>query len=288
MADVVIVGASGLVGSHLVASLRGTRDLVTVSRRPPPGFESTARHHTLDLGMPWSSAELPRTSDAVIFLAQAEFSNGFPEQAESIFAVNTSSVLGMLEYARTSGAETFIFASSGGVYGPGKDARVENNPIIAHGDLSFYLSTKLCSEILVETYSASFNIIILRIFFAYGKGQQPDRLIPRLVGRIRRGEPIYLEGENGISLNPIHVSDVIRSIEASLYLTGSNKINLAGPETYTLRDIGTLIGDRLRLDPVFVVKNPIGPSSLVGDVSIMSRLLGPPVRSLTMGIADVL
>lgn len=35
-------------------------------------------------------------------------------------------------------------------------------------------------------------------------------LVPRLVGSVARGKPIHLQGENGIRLNPIHVSDAVR------------------------------------------------------------------------------
>lgn len=288
MAEIVVVGASGLVGSHLVASLGGSADLVSVSRRPPSGLGSTVRHQSLDLGMPWSSDELPKTSNSVIFLAQSEFLRDFPRRAKNIFAVNTSSVVGMLDYARESGAKTFVFASSGGIYGPEQDERIEKIPVAARGDLGFYLSTKLCSEILVEAYSSIFNIVILRIFFAYGKGQHPNMLIPRLVGRIKRREPVYLDGEDGITLNPVHVSDVVRSIEASLSLAGVNKVNVAGSEIFNIRDLCMLIGARLGTEPVFEVRDVVGSTSLVGDVSVMSRLLGAPERSFAVGLEDVL
>jgi nucleoside-diphosphate-sugar epimerase len=238
--------------------------------------------------MPWSSDELPKTSNSVIFLAQSEFLRDFPRRAKNIFAVNTSSVVGMLDYARESGAKTFVFASSGGIYGPEQDERIEKIPVAARGDLGFYLSTKLCSEILVEAYSSIFNIVILRIFFAYGKGQHPNMLIPRLVGRIKRREPVYLDGEDGITLNPVHVSDVVRSIEASLSLAGVNKVNVAGSEIFNIRDLCMLIGARLGTEPVFEVRDVVGSTSLVGDVSVMSRLLGAPERSFAVGLEDVL
>ena len=56
-------------------------------------------------------------------------------------------------------------------------------------------------------------------------------LMPRLAANIQTGQPVLLQGEDGICINPIHVDDAVLAIERCLTLGESRVINIAGPET---------------------------------------------------------
>jgi nucleoside-diphosphate-sugar epimerase len=58
------------------------------------------------------------------------------------------------------------------------------------------------SEIIAENYAPYMNIVILRFFFVYGPRQNTTMLIPRLIRSIKEGNPIILQGSNGIRINP--------------------------------------------------------------------------------------
>ena len=95
------------------------------------------------------------------------------------------------------------------------------------------------------------DVIILRLFFVYGKMQRPIMLIPRLVANVKNSTSINLKGNNGILLNPIHVSDAVTSFLAALALKGSYKINVAGPEVVSLKQICEMIGEKAGVKPIF-------------------------------------
>lgn len=235
-----------------------------------------------DFTRPLDASSLPPTVDSVVYLAQSEQFRDFPASACNIFEVNTATLLRALDYARRAGARHFVFASSGGVYGTGDHHFAEDFPVPVTGELGFYLSTKLCSEILARNYAAFFNVSILRMFFVYGAGQRRNMLIPRLVDNVREGRAIDLNGHDGIRVNPIHVSDAMRAIESALMLDGCHTINIAGPEVLSLRDIGVAIGRTVGRAPEWNVNLSATPNHIVGDIDKMTRLLGAP----TVGFAE--
>lgn len=284
MSKVLITGASGLIGSHLVNDLKNSHEVYTILRRYDN--RSGVNEIICDLGDVFDFEILPKKIDTIIYLAQSENFRIFPEKAIEVFQVNTFNLLKMLDYARRAGASKFIYASSGGVYGESQSFR-ENEPIVVKNDLGFYLSTKLCSEILTDNYRSFMDIVVLRFFFVYGSGQKRSMLIPRLVDLIKEGREIALNGEYGISINPTHVSDAVRAIVSSITLTGSHKINVAGPDILTLRSIAEIIAKKLSKNAIF--KKQSGPViDVVGDINLMTEVLGKPRVKFIDGVIDVL
>lgn len=289
MRKCVITGASGLIGLHAISQLQSAWEVHAISRQPPilNSGESIVWHQT-DLCDQFSRANLPHEVDAIIYLAQSEYFRDFPAHAVDVFEVNTFQVLNMLGYAREVGARTFVFASSGGVYGSGDQHMSEEADIPAKGNLGFYLSTKLCSEIVCQNYTPYLNVIILRFFFVYGPGQRRSMLIPRLIDNVRNSRPIALQGENGIRLNPTHVSDAVSAISCALDLKGSYTINVGGPGVLSLREIGNIIGKVLDITPIFTVETGTAPKHIIGDISKMTDLLMAPKVRFEEGVKTVL
>ena len=289
MRSCIITGAGGLIGSYLVRELAPSWHVHAVRRRPG-GQAGAASIEWLDMDLARDTmlSRLPKAADAVIYLAQSEHFREFPERALDIFEVNVAAVARMLDYARRAGAQSFVLASSGGVYGSSPSSLSEDTPIPAQGDLGFYLSTKLCSEIVARNYSHLLNIVILRMFFVYGPGQRRSMLVPRLIDNIRHGRPIILQGEDGIVLNPTHVSDAVRAIEKSLSLRGGHTINVGGPQNLSLREISNIIGRLLGRKPEFSLEPSAQSYRIVGDIGRMSEMLAAPVVRFEDGARTVL
>lgn len=283
---IIIVGATGLIGSALARQLASDCEIHCISRSAPT-YEGVTWHEA-DLSQPLNIATLPKRADAVVYLAQSEHFRDFPDHSADMFQVNTVSLLGMLEYARRAQVGTFVYGSSGGVYG-GSSARLnEEAQIPAHGDIGFYLSTKLCSEIIAQNYVGLFNVVILRYFFVYGPGQREDMLIPRLVNRVRAGDAIRLNGPEGITINPVHVLDAAAATRHALNLSSSSTINVAGPQMLSLRQIGDLVGRAVGREPVFATSESGGSSNLAGDITRMRQLLVAPQISFAEGLKSIL
>lgn len=286
----IITGAAGLIGSFTTEDLMKDHEVVAVTR---PNKNIALKNGQnlkclpMDLTDPQFISHLPSQMDYVIHLAQSEHFRDFPSQAEEVFAVNTLSCLKLLEYARKSGVKTFVLASSGVVYGEGNRRFSENEEIILKGKhLGFYYTSKLCAEAIAENYASHMNVIILRFFFVYGPGQRKTMLIPRLVQNILDGKSLALQGEKGIKINPTYVLDAVQAIRMALTLEDSNKINVAGPEILSLREIGQTIGTHLNIQPRFDVQSNNQPNDVIGNIHKMTSLLGAPKIKFSQGVLE--
>jgi UDP-glucose 4-epimerase len=280
---VLVTGATGFVGSRLVESLAGHHDVWAVGRSLMQG-KAGVTWVRWDLAARPVEGTLPPGLDAVIHLAQSRDYRLFPESALAIARVNVDATLELLDHARQAGAKTFVFASSGGVYG-GSGAAIKEDASLRPPD--FYLSTKVASETLANTYRSLFDVVNLRLFFVYGPGQGPDRFISRLVRKVYAGEQVILYGTEGIRVNPIHVSDVVRAMVASLGLDGSHVVNVAGPDVLTLRRLTELIADKVGRKPNFDLRPPETDRDLVADTGLMNQLLVPAREHFAERIGEV-
>lgn len=279
MAEVLLTGATGLLGSRVVTALAEGHRVTAIARRPPEhGGEIGWVAH--DLRAPKLPVGLPARIDVVIHLAQSRQFRNFPEKALDVHAVNVGSTVQLLDWAHRGGARLFILASTGGVYPPGPFPHREDELVDLGKVASFYAASKLAAESLARSYERHFSVIVLRPFFIYGRGQEGSMFLPRIAQSVRSGNPISLDGPDGLVCNPIHVSDATRAVVGAIALAESSVLNIAGPETLTLRQIATVLAEPLGTDPVFQIRAAQRPPTLVGDISAMTTLLGAPETRL--------
>ena len=274
--NVLITGANGLLGSEicraLVVSGYNVTALYHVNLRENIPF---VKYQKVDFTSYHWIDELPTQIDYIIHLAQSSNFRDFPQSALDVFKVNIDSTAQLLDYGRKVGVKQFIYASSGGVYGNGVNPFNENAPLVPFKQLGFYLGSKACSEILVQSYASIFNVIILRPFFMYGPGQNRNMLIPRLMDSVANGKPIVLQGENGILINPIHVKDASSAVLAAMSVQDSSTFNIAGPDILSIRQICEGMGEFLGKKPRFEFQTEKS-NDLIGDISKMRNYLHNP------------
>ncbi|MDQ3896138.1 MAG: NAD(P)-dependent oxidoreductase [Actinomycetota bacterium] len=282
MADVLVTGATGLLGSRVVQDLAREHEVVALARRPPPdpGGVRWIRH---DLRSPALPADLPPGIEAVVHLAQAREFREFPSRALDTFAVNVGSTVLLADWACRAGARRLVLASTGGVYRPSSEPHREDEPVGGPDVPSFYAASKLAAETLARAYSSELVVTVLRPFFVYGAGQEAGMLLPRLVGSVRAGAAVRLDGHDGMRFNPVHVSDAARAVIAALAMQEGGVVNVAGPEVLSLRRAVELLGQRLGTPPTFEIRPDAAPTDFVADISTMAATLGPP----TTRLADV-
>ena len=262
---VLVAGATGFVASHLVPALADEGHEVLALghdvRRIPFADGVTPVEADLRATPP----EVPRP-DAVVQLAQANVP--FPEGADDLFRVNTAGTYALLELARRAGARSFVYASSGSVYGYADGRLREDDPCRAR---DFYSATKLASESLVRSYEPFFATAILRPFAPYGPGQQ-RRLVAGLIDRVRAGRPVTLNDGGRPRITPVFVGDVVRVVIAALAGHGHHTVNVAGDEVVDIRELALLIGETVGREPAFEQSSDPAPGDLIGDNTRMHEL----------------
>lgn len=284
---ILLTGVHGLLGRQLAEQLhhRG-HEVWGVARKLVPGDTSGVTLVEIDLSEKFCSDELPNDVEIVIHLAQSSRFRDFPDSAIDVFNVNIASTARMLDYAKQVGAKHFVYASSGGVYGNGSQAFKENAAVEPAGKLGYYLGSKACGEILVQSYASLFKVTIIRPFFIYGPGQDRSMLIPRLMDSVALGKPISLQGSKGIHINPVHVEDAAATVIATLDARQGAIYNVAGPDVLSIRQIAEVMGEHLGKAPMLEQAEGV-PKDLIADISLMQEKLWKPKRKLWESLKDI-
>ncbi len=273
------------MGRHLARSM-ATRHTVTGLGRSgrPPDFPDNAAWIEHDLNRPDLPARMPSEIDVVVHLAQSRKFRDFPSGASDVLGVNVRSTFELALWAQKAGAKKFIFASTGGLCGTSDRPLTEAAPYVGGGRLGLYFAAKYSSELLLDALRPILSQVILRPFFVYGVGQDSTMLVSRLIDVVKAGSPIQLQGRDGIRINPVHVDDCVRAIERAATVSGNHLLNVAGPDVVSLRDIGEIIGQCVGRVPIFAVDEMASPGHVVGDITQMTGVLGPPTVRFADGI----
>lgn len=179
--------------------------------------------------------------------------------------INIRGTLNMLEAARQSGVQKFVYASSSSVYGDHealpKVEGQEGRP------LSPYAATKRANEEYGILYHRLYGLDTygLRYFNVFGRRQNPDgayaAAIPRFVSRILDGEACTIYGDGSQTRDFTYIDNVIeanlRACVAPSAVAGQ-VFNIAAGGQERLLDVYWALCDALgrRIEPVFAPERP--------------------------------
>ena len=268
---IILTGATGFIGPHLVRSLASSHELVCLVRDPsrlPTATPVTAVQG--DLAISDGLAALPEHADAVLHFAQANVP--FPDGANELFEVNATSTVRLADYARRAGATHFVYASSGNVYAQDAAPLSEEGPVRPQG---LYALTKQISEGILNCYDTYFSVCVLRLFAPYGPSQT-GRMIPGIIGRVRARQQVMLTNGGQPRINPIYIDDVVRVVNQALSLAGHHVVNIAGPEVVSVADIANIAGQALEVETQFEHKTDPTVWNLIADTTRLHTLFDLP------------
>ena len=283
--NILITGATGFIGRFFLAALTPIHKVYALGRGTRPGdLADEVEWIQQDLANSLQTDSLPDHMDTIVHLAQSRNYPHFPDYANEIYAINVQSTMHLLEYARQSGCQRFVYASSGSVYGYHPHPIIESTPV---SPPDFYASTKHISEVLIGNYVKFFHTIILRIFVAYGPGQE-HRLVSSLFQKVKRGEPITIQGNPGLAINPIHVSDIVRVLVSAVTLNRAGIYNVSGDETITISELIARMEEILNIKVAKIYTPTEITSCLLGDNTKMKSELGlVPRIDLSTGLKSL-
>ena len=287
---VLIIGANGLLARNLVNLLSSNNQVFALIKHDREAKFKVSENvsviyqniNKLDLD------KFPENVDVVYYLAQSNRFREFPDGVKDMMEINVNSPLKIVEWARTNKVKKFIYASSGGVYTNPKDPMQEISAINANEVLGFYLNSKLCAEMLLNTFAKYFETFsIVRPFFIYGEEQNETMLIPRLINSVKNEKGITIFGKEGLKINPIYVDDAVLAFANIMNTKGNKTFNIAGDEIVSLKSLCKVISGLLKTPLQLVYENK-DQKDLIADNSLMKEHLHKPIISLNEGLKKLI
>jgi GDP-4-dehydro-6-deoxy-D-mannose reductase len=284
---VVVTGASGFAGSHLVEHLSSSHEVEGWSRSdPPPEVERRARWRRVDLLDRESvRGALREVRPAAIFHCA-----GLPHVAESWadtaqpLASNVLATHHLLDAMRRAGiACRVLVPGSATVYAASDHPIREQDPIAPR---SPYALSKLAQEQLAMRAGVEdgIDVIVTRSFNHTGPRQSPAFVAPALarqIASIERGdvEPVIRVGNLDAQRDITDVRDVVRAYAALMAVATPRTIyNVASGVGHTIRSVldalvaRARVAVRVEVDPARLRPNDL--PAVIGDASRLRQETG--------------
>ncbi len=302
IARILVTGAAGFIGSHLVERLLaenyevvGLDDFSTGRQEnlPPIG---TPRFHFVrgDLCDPTLCRMLCEGVSAVLHQAAHNSAlRSFSRPRESLM-VNLLGLLTLLEAARDAGVQRVVYASSSSVYGPQSQVPCREQDRCM--PRSPYAISKLAAEELAQTFSAEYQLVTigLRYFNVFGPRQSTcgeyGAVVPRFIKACLRGDAPVIFGDGSAARDFTYIENVVdanlRALLAETTLSG-RVYNIGCGTAHTIKSLYDQIAEQLGPVPLPVFdqgRRGDARSSLADLSAAMSDLGYRPRFDLLSGL----
>jgi len=198
---VLVTGAGGFIGSHLVKRLLGegatVRAFIRYNSRNDPGFLADVKSDRLeiikgDVRDVETMREAARDISVIFHLAALV---GIPysyQHVSEVVEVNTLGTLNALIAARENKVERIVHTSTSEVYGTAQTPQIaEGHPRQAQ---SPYAASKIAADALALSFYRSFGVpvAVCRPFNTYGPRQSDRAIIPALLIQALRKDEVVV------------------------------------------------------------------------------------------------
>lgn len=300
---VLVTGAAGFLGSHVVERLLARGDHVIGVDNFDPFYSPEEKRRNLTHARATGRFELAeadiadqaalrrvmrgRPLDAVIHLAaKAGVRPSIADPAAYVRA-NVVGTQHLLSEAAACGVRRIVFASSSSVYGNASPVPFREDEAAA-SPISPYAATKRAGELLCHTHQHLYggSLLCLRFFTVYGPRQRPDLAIRKFATLMSGGKPIQLFGTGSTERDYTWIDDIVDGVLAALDRSARvpdefEIVNLGGGATTSLSRLVVLLGSALDIAPI-VEHLPPQPGDVErtwADLSKARRLLGYEPRT---------
>lgn len=298
-ATILIIGAGGFLGSHLLTAGReaGLRVVPGVRR----GAEGAPPCDLLDPASVEACLETTRPDLVVNAAGSASVGRSWEFPTET-FATNASGVLNLLEAVSRQAPDAHVLCvSSADVYGIRDERELPLAERLAPRPVTPYGASKAAMEIVCGQFARGrgLRVAVARAFNLIGPGQSPRFTVPGFARRIATAEAA---GEPGVELplgNGAAVRDFVDVREGARALLELSQrrlrgtYNLCSGQGATIAELAAELAAAARV-PVTVrpepgLERPADPPALVGDPRRLREATGFTAEiPLAQSLADLL
>lgn len=306
---VLITGAAGFIGSHLVdkclelgAIVIGVDNFITGRKINLKHLDENANFYLVEADVSQTSEEYlelaleqlqisrPEAAkiDVLFHLASPASPPAYQNQPIATYLVNSLGTHNLLSFVQSQFAEArFVFASTSEVYGdPEVHPQSESywGHVNPNGLRSCYDESKRLGETICGVFRRLYqmDIRIARIFNTYGPRMRPDdgRILPNFINQALKKEPLTVYGDGKQTRSYCYVSDLVNGLIdlASIDNLAGETINLGNPDEYTVLQTALLVqkiinSEIAKGDVIFKELPSDDPTRRQPDISKAQKLL---------------
>lgn len=305
MANVLVTGGAGFIGSNLVEALVKDGHNVTVLDNFSLGTEKNlsnvlkqikiVKGDIRDLGL---LMKLTKNIDFIFNEAAASASPMFKENIHECIEINVTGFLNILRAAKENNVRRVIYASTSSIYANNTPPLKEDMKVIPP---NFYSVTKLTNEHTALLFSQEYGLetVGLRYMSIYGPKEESKGYFANLVSQflwvMKKNQQPVIYGDGKQTRDLTYVKDAVKAnmlaMKTKKHLHGE-VFNVGSGKSIDLNKlvevINTLIGRKIKPKYVKIpVKNYI--ATQFGDLTKINRMLGyKPEYTLERGIAEMI
>lgn len=310
MKKIVITGCAGFLGRNLIEFLSKDYEIIGIDKfgeisHPIEEIQPFCKEvHNMDLSHGYTLTPLInvlKTHSPALLVHLAAISHVDDSIQAPTFTVLNNVMAGTnaLEACKQTGTSVLSVST---------DEVIGSFPVGTFGALdaklnpaSPYSSSKAAVDLIAESYKTTFNLDVttIRMSNLYGPHQHVQKMIPKTISALLKGEPIHLYGKGTQIRNWLYISDacnyfkhVIDELITSSYrrfpvyhFDGDNEINnfdliFKIAELMNLRPTIQFVADRLGHDFRYALQPNLG----VVGMLMNQRVLPDPVVGLEDGL----
>jgi len=223
MANFLVTGGLGFVGSHLSEELYNQGHNITVLDNLSNGHENNLSHLKDKITLNIFDVERLQSSDfntrfdGIFHLATAPRSSSLNDPMRDI-ETNCKGMISVLELAKSHNAKV-VFTSNSGIYGSANNGDSINENAI-NNPTTPYDANKLVSEYYCKIYHDIYNIrsAIVRFATVYGERQKVNQtlnwrpLVATFVNNVLEKEKVIINGDGTQTRDLLYVKDAVQGV----------------------------------------------------------------------------
>jgi UDP-glucose 4-epimerase len=249
---VLVTGAAGFIGSHVVNQLVAAGYMVRVVDNLSSGKLENLREHLDHGAVDFVKADIRDSEigrfvedvDACVHLAAIVSVPFSVENPTVTYDVNVVGTRNLLSACAEYKVKRFVFISSCAVYGEPTYLPVDEfhptNP------LSPYASSKLEGEFCCREFhkSSGMNVAMLRLFNVYGPRQglsEYSGVVTKFFEAVREDKPLTVYGDGSATRDFVHVSDVASAVLTLVRNEKNGVFNIGTGKAVTITDLAKTV-----------------------------------------------
>ena len=286
---ILITGIYGFLGKHLAEQLQHDNEIIGINL--PNKLENFECNNTSiiegDISISKTLEQIKTDIDLIFHFGAPTSVVLFKENPDGCFNTTINGMKNILEFAKNNSVQKLVYPSSASVYANNSRPHTED---ITPKPSNQYGFAKVECENLAEKYKEKVNSIGLRIFAAYGPGEERKQKLSSVINLflndVKNNKPPIIFGDGSQTRDFIYITDVITAIINSAEISETGIINVGSGVSASFNQIIEKISTKTgkKINPEYIKKESKYVENLQADTKLMKNVLKINPISLDSGI----